>query len=164
VYAAGHYGVSLLAYAPVGATLVGAGRADLAFVGGAVVLWLATLPDVDHRLPFVEHRTVTHTIPFALLIGAAVGGVAYVGAAALPDLFGSSETAGALGAFLGTYAIVAHLLGDVVTPSGIPLLWPLTGRSYTLSLWTAKNRVANYGLLALGVFVTVVTAYGLGLA
>ncbi len=163
MYAAGHYGVSLLAYAPVGAALVGVGRGDLAFVGGVVVLWLATLPDVDHRLPFVEHRTVTHTVPFALLVGAATGAVAYGGAAALPDLFGSAETAGAFGAFLGAYGVLAHLLGDVVTPSGVPLLWPLSSRSYTLSLWTAKNRVANYGLLALGVFVTAATVLGLGL-
>lgn len=164
MYAPGHYGVSLLAYAPVGATLVGAGRADLAFVGGAVVLWLATLPDVDHRLPAVEHRTVTHTVPFALLIGAATGAVAYGAATALPDLLGAPETAGAFGAFLGAYGIVAHLLGDVVTPAGVPLLWPLSGRSYTLSLWTAKNRVANYGLLALGVFATAATVVGVGLA
>ncbi len=163
MYAAGHYGVSLLAYAPVGATLIGVGRADLAVVGGAVVLWLATLPDVDHRLPLIEHRTVTHTVPFALLIGAAIGAVGYGAAAGFPDLLGTPRTAGAFGLFLGTYGILAHLAGDVVTPSGVPLLWPLSSRDYTLSLWTAKNRVANYGLLALGVFVTAATAVGVGL-
>lgn len=164
MYAAGHYGVSLLAYAPVGGAMIAGGRPDLAIVGGVVVLWLATLPDVDHRLPLIEHRTVTHTVPFALLIGAATGAVAYGAAAGVPELLGDRRTAGLFGAFVGAYGILAHLAGDVVTPAGIPLLWPLSGRSFTLSLWTAKNRVANYGLLALGVFVTAATAVGVGLS
>jgi len=163
MYAAGHYGVSLLAYAPVGATLVSTGRADLAFVGGAVVLWLATLPDIDHRLPLVEHRGLTHTPVFALAVGGVLGAAAYAVAATAPDLLGTPREAGLFGAFVGTYGILAHLLGDVVTPSGVPLLWPLSGRDVTLSLWTAKNRVANYGLFALGVFVTAGTVVGLGL-
>jgi inner membrane protein len=163
MYAAGHYGVSLLAYAPVGAALVSSGRPDLAVVGGAVVLWLATLPDVDHRLPLVEHRGVTHTPVFALAVGAVVGAVAFAGATLAPALLGTPLEAAAFGAFVGTYGVLAHLLGDVVTPSGVPLLWPLSGRDFTLSLWTAKNRVANYGLFALGLFVTAGTVVGLGL-
>jgi len=163
MYAAGHYGVSLLAYAPVGAALVSGGRPDLAVVGGIVVCWLATLPDVDHRLPLIEHRGVTHTAPFALAVGAVVGAAAYAAATAAPDLLGTPREAGLFGAFVGAYGILAHLLGDVVTPSGVPLLWPLSGRDYSLSLWTAKNRVANYGLFALGVFATAATVVGLGL-
>lgn len=162
MYAPGHYGVSLLVYAPVGGGLLAVGRPDLAFVGGFVVLWLATLPDVDHHLPLIEHRGVTHTIPFALGIGGVLGAAAYAVASVTPVILGSPTTVAAFVGLMGAYGIVAHLVGDVLTPSGVPLLWPLSGRSYTLSLWTAKNTLANYLLLALGAFVTAVTVVGVG--
>jgi inner membrane protein len=161
VYAPGHYGVSLLAYAPVGGSLLAAGRPDFALAGGAIVLWLATLPDVDHHLPLVEHRGVTHTVPFAIGVGAVLGGVAHAIAPLLPVLESPTLAAAFVGA-MGTYGILAHLLGDVLTPAGVPLLWPLSGRAYSLSLWTAKNPVANYLLLGLGAFATAVTAVGVG--
>ena len=135
--------------------------ADLALVGGAIVLWLATLPDVDHRLPLVEHRGVTHTVPFALGVGGVLAAAAYATTSVLP-FFDSPTVAAAFVGGLGAYGVLAHLLGDVLTPAGIPLLWPLSGRSYSLSLWTAKNPIANYVLLELGAFATAVTAVGVG--
>ena len=52
MYKTGHWGASLLLYAPVGYALAGV-RPAFAVVGGAVVLALARLPDIDHRLPLV---------------------------------------------------------------------------------------------------------------
>ncbi|PSP40772.1 hypothetical protein BRC63_05265 [Halobacteriales archaeon QH_10_70_21] len=45
----------------------------------------------------------------------------------------------------------SHLLADVLTPAGVPLLWPLSGRRYSANVATASNPLANYGLLTLGV-------------
>lgn len=152
MYRPGHFGVSLLVWAPVGFVLVLWGRADLAIVGELAMIGLATLPDYDHRAPFVSHRGVTHTLAFALLVGGLLGGLGWL-VGGQPNAFTDSSLA-VFGFAVGTLAICAHLLGDVITPAGVPLLWPLSGRSYSLYWTRADNMVANYGLLALGVFVT----------
>ncbi|WP_435318218.1 metal-dependent hydrolase [Haloarchaeobius sp. TZWSO28] len=155
MYRTGHYGVSLLAYAPVGAAMLLAGRPAFALVGGAIVLGLARVPDYDHQVPFIQHRGPTHTLVFALLVGAVVGAVGYYGA---PSLGLDPQQLGAFGLAMGTYGIVAHLLGDVLTPAGVPLFWPLSSRTYSFYVTRADNTVANWALLGLGVFVTIVTA------
>jgi inner membrane protein len=78
VYRKGHLGVSLLAFAPVGYALVALGYPVLAYATGGAMLWLAMLPDLDHRIPLVSHRGVTHTLLCAAAVGAAfaAGGVA----------------------------------------------------------------------------------------
>jgi inner membrane protein len=57
------------------------------------------------------------------------------------------------GGFVGAYAILAHLAGDIITPAGVPLFWPLP-TNVSLSLVGADNTVANYGLLGAGVVAT----------
>ncbi|WP_136588938.1 metal-dependent hydrolase [Salinigranum halophilum] len=154
MYRNGHYGVALLTFTPVGVALVMTGLVDLAFVVGAGALWLAMLPDLDHRVPGLSHRGVTHTVWFALLLGGVLGaaGVA-VGRLGLGAPYGP-ETLGAVGAAVGLVSVGSHLLADVLTPMGIRPLWPLSGRKFTLSLWTADSTLGNYSLLSLGVFVT----------
>ncbi|MFB6219587.1 MAG: metal-dependent hydrolase [Halobacteriaceae archaeon] len=154
MYRTGHYGVALLVYAPVGVALLAAGRSDAALVGGALVLALTPLPDYDQRVPAITHRGVTHTVGFALLVGAVVGG-----AAVLADL---GPRAAGFGFLVGALAVGAHLLADWLTPAGIRPFWPLSGREYSLSVTTAANPVANYLLLALGVLVTVAGLLALG--
>jgi inner membrane protein len=163
VYWKGHYGVSLVVFAPVGYTLLRLGYPTLALVAGAAMLWLAMLPDVDHKLPFVSHRGPTHSLSFAVLVGAVLGGAGSLLDAAGEDL-GVATTLGgvelsAVGFAVGVLAVVAHLLGDVLTPMGVNFLWPVSSRRYSLSLWRADNRLANYGLFAAGVFVTVGWVY-----
>lgn len=155
MYRTGHYGVSLLVFAPVGAALVAAGRPVVAAVTGATMLWLAGLPDLDHRVPGLAHRGVTHTLAFALLVGlvfaglgVAVGGRA--GVAVAPT------TLGAAGLALGLLTVGAHLLGDLLTPMGVALLWPLSDRRFSLDVTPADSRLWNYGLFAAGLFVTAV--------
>lgn len=155
MYRAGHLGLSLLVFAPVGLALVLAGRADLAVLGEAVMVALASLPDYDHRVPFITHRGITHTVWFALAVGAVLGGVGWA-LAGRPAAPGAS-TLGVFGFGVGTLAVLAHLLGDVLTPAGIKPLWPLWGRSVTVSLTRADNTVANYGFLLAGVAVTVLS-------
>lgn len=154
MYRTGHYGVSLIAYAPVAFALLVAGEVTLAFVAGAVVLWLAPIPDVDHRIPGVTHRGVTHTLGFALAVGAAFGAAGYLSAGRLG--LGEPPLVAAVGALVGTFGIVAHLLGDALTPAGIRPLWPLSHRKYTLSVTRADSTLWNLGLFAGGVFAIAV--------
>jgi len=151
MYRRGHWGVSLLVFAPIGFALLWLGRPDLALVGGGAMLWLSTLPDVDHRLPGISHRGPTHTLAFALLVGA-VGAGAGVGLASVLD--GGRTTLVAFGFGIGTLGILAHLLADALTPAGVPFLWPLSGRDFSVYLTRADNTLANYTLLAVGVCAT----------
>jgi inner membrane protein len=155
VYRRGHWGVSLLAFAPVGFALLAVGRPTLAVAGGGAVLWLSTLPDVDHRLPLVSHRGVTHTLAFALAVGLVGAGV---GVALAPAVGDGHVVLGLFGFGVGMLGILAHLLADALTPAGVPLLWPLSGRRRSLSLTRADDTTANLLLLALGVGATAATA------
>jgi len=143
----------MLVYAPLGFALLIAGRADLAIAGEIGVCWLAMVPDQDRRVPFVKHRGSTHTVAFALLVGAVLGGVGWI-LGGRPAAIGAGSLA-AFGFAVGTLAVLAHLVGDVLTPAGIRPFWPLSGREFTLSVARADDAVANYGLFALGVFATV---------
>lgn len=160
MYRTGHYGTALLAYAPLGALVLAVGYPVLAYLGGVAMVGLAMLPDYDTQVPFLDHRGVTHTVAFALLVGA--------GMAALTGLAvanrGSMATVGvAAFAFLvGTLSVLAHLAADVLTPMGIRPFWPVSGQSYSLEVTRADNTVANYALLALGVFATALVLAGVG--
>ncbi|MFB6220126.1 MAG: metal-dependent hydrolase [Halolamina sp.] len=160
MYRTGHLGVSLLVFAPIGYLLVAAGSPLAALVTGGAMLWLAMLPDVDHRLPLISHRGPTHSLLFAVLIGGAFGGAGLlleeVGAGgAVAELLGLAAFPGvglpAFGFAVGFSAIAAHLLGDVLTPAGVNLFWPAS-REYSLYITRADNTLANYGLFLLGLF------------
>lgn len=93
---------------------------------------VANLPDLDFAVglvtgrPNTAHRTITHSIPFALLVSAALG-------VALTRI-GWSFRYGAL-ACLALYG--SHLALDLVAPDGrpprgIPLLWPFSAQHFWL--------------------------------
>jgi len=158
MYRKGHLGVSLLVFAPIGYTLVGLGAPELAALTGGVMLWFVMLPDVDHRLPMVEHRGPTHSLAFAGLVGA-VGAALGVGAEAV--LGGAVESIvdvglalPAVGFAIGAVTVIAHLIGDTLTPAGVNYLWPLSSRTFSVSLARASNPWANSGLFGLGLLVT----------
>ena len=153
MYRLGHQGAALVVYAPLGLALLLAGRPTLAVAGGGISLALASLPDVDQRLPGVQHRGVTHTFAFAFAVGAALGAVGWLlgsdaGVATAAEL-------AAVGFAVGTTVIVSHLLADVITPMGITPFWPVSDRHYSVGVCRADNTVANYALLGLGIAVTV---------
>lgn len=151
----GHYGAALLVYAPVGFVLLLVDP-SLAVLGGLGSVALARLPDYDLRVPFVDHRGVTHTLLFLGAVAAVLGAAGHL----LADGFGTDQPQTAsLGVVVAGVAVGSHLLADALTPSGVPLLWPLSSRRYSLSVTRASNPLANYTLLALGVFATVVAAY-----
>lgn len=149
VYRTGHLGVSMLVFAPIGYLFVAAGEPLAALVTGGAMLWLAMLPDVDHRVPGIPHRGPTHSLLFAALVGGAFAGAG----ALLADGVGTVDRArlSLFGFFVGFVSVGAHLLGDVLTPSGVNLFWPW-GREFSLYLTRADSTIANYGLFLLGVF------------
>ena len=153
MYQLGHYGVAMLAYAPIGASVALAGEEVLAILGAVICLSLSTLPDADHQIPLIEHRGITHTLLFALLVGAVLGGGLYL---VLEVVTGAPDTTLVTFVFgVSAFAIVTHILGDALTPMGVAPFWPLTSRRFTLNVTPAKNRVANYALFVLGVVASV---------
>lgn len=174
----GHLGAALLVYAPVGLELVDAGTLALAATGLAVAISLTMVPDYDQRVGFVSHRGVTHTLLFAVLVGVLVGGaagalgdavgvgiegpIALFGVAVPERAFGAELAPLAVFGFLvGTLTTLSHLAADVLTPSGVPLLWPLSDYRFSLGLFTADTTAANYGLLVAGVLATMAWASAL---
>lgn len=169
MYRKGHYGVSLLVFAPIAFALLSLGKPILAFLTGVPMLWLAMLPDYDQRVPFIRHRGPTHSLLFAGLVGAAFAGAGFaLGSAS--SFLGTGEVVAqiglgaqlgfaAFGFFVGSITVVAHLLADALTPAGVNFFWPLSGRTFSVYLTTADNTVWNYALLVLGVFATGASLY-----
>lgn len=153
MYRTGHLGVSLLVFAPIGYLLVAAGEPLAALVTGGAMLWLAMLPDLDHRIPGIPHRGPTHSLLFAALVGGTFASAGAVLADGL-DILDQARLS-AFGFFVGAVSIGAHLLGDVLTPAGVNLFWPW-GRGFSLYLTRADSTIANYGLFLLGVFAVAV--------
>jgi inner membrane protein len=145
----GHIGAALLVYSPIGLLLLLAGFDELAVLGGVGMIALATLPDCDHRLPVVPHRGPTHSLAFAVALGAVLG--------ALGFLFGGYLVAvpavvmGAFAFLIGVLAVLSHLAADSITPMGIRPFWPVSRWHYSANVVRAKNPIANYLLLAVGI-------------
>lgn len=158
MYKTGHYGMALVVYAPIGAAIVSIDP-GLAILGGVGTVGLARLPDYDHRVPLIAHRGITHTLAFLLATVVALAAVGWLLGGSLGT---TAPRLAALGAVVGVAAVGSHLLADVLTPAGAPLLWPISARRFSVDLTTASNPLANYGLLAVGVAVTVGMAYLVG--
>jgi inner membrane protein len=145
----GHYGAALAAYAPLGFVAIVAGAPDLAVAGGAVAIGLAMLPDYDQRIPGLEHRGVTHTVWFALLV-ATVLGIAGLAIGVSRDGVVLGLAFGAFGALVGGLTIASHVAADALTPAGVTPLAPVDDRHVSYDVVRARNPIANYGLLVLG--------------
>ena len=149
MYALGHYGMALLLFAAVGYVLVSRGYVQDALYGGGLVVSFTRIPDIDTELDFLIHRGVTHTMWFAVGVGL------FCVLVVANSLRKRPRREAVLGAgwafFLGTLSIVAHLIGDVITPWGVMPLYPLTPALYTFDLVYAKNPAANYALLTAGI-------------
>ncbi|MFW6384462.1 MAG: metal-dependent hydrolase [Halodesulfurarchaeum sp.] len=149
MYRTGHYGAALLAYAPMGFLLLAGGYETLAAVGVVVALGGSMIPDWDHRVPFLTHRGITHTVWFALLVGGLFGGAGwYLGGGLGPR---SQLGLAAYGFALGVITIGAHILADGLTPMGVQPFDPLVRSSYSLDVTRAANPIGNGVLLVLGV-------------
>jgi inner membrane protein len=144
----GHYGVALACYAAVGYALIARGYARDALYGGGVVLSYALVPDVDGDVSFLVHRGVTHTVWFALAVGACC---VLVVASSLWRRSRREAIRGACWAFfLGAFAVGTHLLADLLNPWGVMPVYPVSPALYSLDLVRATNAAANYALFAFG--------------
>lgn len=176
----GHVGMAMLAYAPAGYILLQEQQVGLALLGLVGVLAVDRLPDKDQWFPILDHRGTSHSLFAALVVGVVLGGLGWVVGdqlgAALASLDSSTvgpfagvfEIAGqqlrgldesALAQFgfgVGVYGIIAHLLGDVITVSGIRPLLPLSGWRISLSRLHADNPLANNALFGVGAVALVV--------
>ncbi len=148
MYRTGHYGAALLVYAPLGFLLLATGEEGLALIGAVIAVGGSMTPDLDHKLPFLRHRGVTHTVWFAIAVGLALGWAGFVVGSA-SGWYASRELT-RLGFVLGTTSIVAHLLADGLTPMGIRPFVPFGSESYSLDLVRADNSLGNYLLLLVG--------------
>ncbi len=151
VFRRGHLGVAMLALAPVTFWLLSAGYPVFAALVAGTVLYLAMLPDVDHRIPGVPHRGPTHSLLFAGVVGGVFAGAASLVEPVLSVAVPGGVSMVAFGFLLGFGAVVAHLLGDAITPAGVNFLWPYP-KEWSLYLTTADSTLWNWGLFGLGVF------------
>lgn len=156
----GHQGAALLLYAPVGLLLVTHVDPEVAGLAGAATLALAMLPDIDLKLPFVPHRGPTHTLLFLALVTAATTAA---GVHAAPRLPPGPLMSGVVGGSVGVVAIGSHLAADAITPSGVPLLWPVSRHDFTLGLVRASNPLANTLLLTAGAGACLAAASAAGI-
>lgn len=184
----GHKGIALLVYAPVVYLLPVDDFPMLALWGLVLMLGLSSLPDIDQKISRLPHRGPTHTLLFAVTVGAVLGAVAMVVGgmfitnvlyrllAVLPAAIATLITenfafiaerygGNSLGIFtfvIAVLGIVSHLLGDVLTPMGIRPLWPLTKIKFSFGLRHANNRWSNPLLFFVGwlaILVAVVSAF-----
>ena len=145
----GHIGASLVVYAPFGFALAALASIEAGAIVAAAVASTAMIPDLDISVPFVKHRGITHTVWFALFIGLLLAGV--VAVLPLEEVGVSHFVLVPLFFVVGTLAILGHLLGDIITPQGLHPFAPVTDSHYSLALCNAKNPVANYSFLTLGI-------------
>ncbi|MFO8114541.1 MAG: metal-dependent hydrolase [Halorubrum sp.] len=155
MYWRGHVGIALLAYAPVAGATLAIGEPDLTFLGGALSVAAATLPDADHRLP-ISHRGPTHTLAFAVTVGLLAGALAAVALAVGDAGRGLPQWAPAFVGGAVTLSLCSHIAGDAITPMGIRPFRPLSTAHYSLDLTPAKNPRANWAFLVVGVLSTAV--------
>lgn len=151
MYKRGHLGVAMLTLAPIAFRLVSTGYPVFAALVAGTVLYLSMLPDVDHRVPGISHRGPTHSLLFAAVVGGVFAGAASLVEPVLSVAVPGGVSMVAFGFLLGFGTVVAHLLGDVITPMGVNFLWPYPKR-WSLSLTPADSTLWNWGLFALGVF------------
>lgn len=146
MYLLGHVGIALLVSVPSSFLLIRAGRARTAGITLFALTSTVMAPDVDLLLP-VAHRGITHTVWVALL----VGGLFAAAGRRLGARIGVDEfEVTALGFGVGTTSVVAHLLGDVITPMGIRPFAPLLDVEYSAGVVAASDPAANVALFVAG--------------
>lgn len=150
MYRNGHYGAALLAYTPIGTAAILLGSPNAATAGGIATVFLATVPDLDMKIPGVAHRGPTHTVHFAATVGIVLAALAF--AVAVTSDLSPVATVGstAFGFLTGSVAIGSHIAADALTPMGVEP-FGAGGPHYSLGWVRAANRLANYALLGLGV-------------
>lgn len=167
MYRAGHLGAALLCGSP---GLLSLYLLDYPLLGGVwlcALVGVASLPDIDHRLP-IPHRGPTHSLAFALIASTALGAIAVgfadavstsmiaEGVGVSPSTVGKGTvlSIGVVATLGGFVSITSHLLADALTTGNgryaVKPLWPVSNRPLRFGVTTADSAVWNYGLLIAG--------------
>jgi inner membrane protein len=152
VYKQGHIGINLTLAASFFYAATVVGEPTLGGSGAVIIVLLARLPDRDahfdssmdyfaghwllYKVP-ISHRGVTHTLLFAFLVGGVIGGAGWAVGRQLAAL--SATRISTVYFLAGGIGIGGHLLGDAITPRGVPALWPLKRTDYSLGLVSADS-------------------------
>jgi membrane-bound metal-dependent hydrolase YbcI (DUF457 family) len=198
MYRRGHYGITLLALAPIVFFLV-RDTPVLVFLFLIGVATVERLPDLDFQIPGIRHRGTSHSIVAAVVVGSLLGASGWMlsGSINVNDLFlavpavlstvldGSEfirqflphslndsiqlliadltrharvlaespinrQSAALFGFCVGVYGIIVHLLGDMITTTGIQPFLPFSQWRISISPLRASSPTANTGLFMLG--------------
>ena len=108
---------------------------------------LSALPDYDLKWQRqgtpIKHRGITHSLLFAIVTG--------VGFALIFWYADRTFLWAVMGFVSGFMGVVSHLIGDTFTHHPFKALYPFSNKEYGALHWTsAKNKVANDGLMSLG--------------
>lgn len=165
MHSQGHFGVSMSLCAPI---LFVSIVTEMYIVGAllcGLMLMFSSTPDIDLKLPWVSHRGFTHTVHFAVLFGALVSIVSYLAFTTVEKLVVveyiielsvlSSIVQVSSVIFVGSaFGIIAHLVGDILTPTGVHLFSRSNNFGYSLNVCNADSKIGNHSIVKLG-FITV---------
>lgn len=140
MHSRGHFGLTLFVMSLIFLPF-GLGNDELILLIIVLSAGLSSIPDLDLQYG-IPHRTYTHNILFALIMGIVFG-----------VLFGYSSgfwygTVGFFGGFMG---VMLHLLGDVMTYMGFKPFWPISQKEVALKKFRANNKTANEGFFYVGI-------------
>ncbi|PNX47268.1 MAG: hypothetical protein BV457_06035 [Thermoplasmata archaeon M9B1D] len=139
MHAKGHFGLTLFILSLIGLP-IGFGPENLMIFIIFLSAILSSLPDIDIKIG-ISHRTVTHSLLFAIIIGILFG--ILLG-------YSSGLLYGFLGFIAGFLAIVIHMLGDLMTFQKFNPLWPFKQNYLSYGLFEAKSKAANNIFFVLG--------------
>ena len=173
----GHTGAALLLTAPLSYWLV----TYLGLLWGALLLvvasGVASLPDIDQNIPFLDHRGLTHTIWFCLAVSIVAGVGTYL-------IFLQGATLGSslriapvratteavpvsLVVFAGALlSLLSHLLADALTVGSgkvaVRPFWPMNYKKLRFGLVKSDSSlnavlITAGGLAQLGVFAAALS-------
>jgi inner membrane protein len=163
MYRRGHIGLGLLFGAPI-ACIAGLGGHPL-YMGVAFGMSTITsfIPDIDQRLPVLNHRGITHTVWFGIASVFVVGaGFLFLLNIPLHTRVPSSpaeiliQSPGLSVTVLvsGFAGFGSHLIGDMLTEAydyTITPFWPVFDEPYTFGVTTADSTFWNWGFFVSGV-------------
>ena len=163
MYKSGHTGLSLLFYSPLLYLFIEFNELAFASIGLIIIISYSSVPDLDFKVPGVKHRGYSHSLIGAVIIALPMSIIAYFSYIYLNKLtveFGgelaySPMLMSVFAFILAFFAVLTHYAGDIVTPSGIPILAPVSKKKYSLNLFYAKNKLANGLSLFLGISATL---------
>lgn len=151
----GHIGLSLLTISPIILLLVLTENITLSLLSIFTVAILSTLPDIDiviqgsiiNKILGIKHRGITHTVLFSLIIGSITTVIYYS--------FNTTFLFAFIGFSAGFISIFSHIIGDIITPTGVNFIPLYMDSNYSFDLYNYNNVIGNFGIFILGLYSAV---------